>query len=293
MHTGIISGWVFLLLTILSSASIAIMMKIFRREEGNRYGIILGNYLMCVVIGFFMQGSHTWVLRPDATTLLCGVTGGVFYVAGFVCMQESIGTNGAILSSAFGRLGLVVPLIASIFLFSERPSLIQVIGLLLVLTAVIVISGYKEEPEKPGTVRPLLLLCVLLFCGLADTMSKIFEHVGSREMDELFILLIFASAAVITGFLAFFEYRRTRRSLHAADLFFGVAVGIPNYFSSMLLLKALAAIPAIIAYPCYSTGTIVVVMLAGALWLHEHPGKRQWLGLLLILTALVLLNLNV
>ena len=40
----------YLLLAILCSAAMAIVLKRFKDPAGNRYGIILGNYLTCVVI---------------------------------------------------------------------------------------------------------------------------------------------------------------------------------------------------------------------------------------------------
>ena len=62
----------------------------------------------------------------------------------------------------------------------------------------------------------------------------------------------------------------------------GIAVGIPNYYSSFLLLLALVALPAIIVYPINSTGSILIVMAVE---------KRQWLGILMVLAAMVLLNI--
>ena len=75
------------------------------------------------------------------------------------------------------------------------------------------------------------------------------------------------------------------------ELAAGVAVGVPNYFSSVLLLRALEKLPAFLVYPVFSAGTIVLVLLLSALLFREKPGKKQLLGLLFILAALVLLNL--
>ena len=71
----------------------------------------------------------------------------------------------------------------------------------------------------------------------------------------------------------------------------GIAVGIPNYFASSLLLRALVRLPAFLVYTCFSTGTILVVALVSALAFRERPERRQQLGLVIILAALVLLNL--
>ena len=71
----------------------------------------------------------------------------------------------------------------------------------------------------------------------------------------------------------------------------GIAVGIPNYFSSFLILQVLQVLPAFVTYSVYSTGTILLVLVMSALLFREKPGRRQLYGIVLILAALVLLNL--
>ena len=72
---------------------------------------------------------------------------------------------------------------------------------------------------------------------------------------------------------------------------FGLLVGIPNYFSAKFLLGALETLPAVIVYPVYSVGSILVVTLAGVLLFRERLEKHQWVALGVILAALVLLNI--
>ena len=60
--------------------------------------------------------------------------------------------------------------------------------------------------------------------------------------------------------------------------------------SDFMLLLALERLPAFLVYPVFSTGTILLVLLLSALLFRERPGRRQLLGILLILGALVLLN---
>ena len=70
----------------------------------------------------------------------------------------------------------------------------------------------------------------------------------------------------------------------------GIAVGIPNYYASFLLLLALVVLPAIVVYPINSTGWVLLVMALDALVFPQNYPERQWLGILLVLAAMVLLN---
>ena len=290
-----IPGEFFLVLAIVSSGSMALIMKAFQNEEGNRYGIILGNYLTCILVGFLMLPDKTQVLRTERMTLLCGGIGGILFVAGLVFMQSSIAANGAILTSAFSRLGLLVPLLISIVFYREKPGIFQILGLVLTAAAMRLIGAGGEDDaaakDSGQAGKPLLLICVLFACGFADSMAKIFQNVGNREQDELYFFYIFLFAAILTGILLLREKYRNGKKVRSKDLLSGIAVGIPNYFASALLLQALRRIPAIIVYPSVSTGTILLVTLISAILFKERPGRRQWIGLGLILAALILLNI--
>jgi len=290
------SSAVYLIIAVLSSASMAVVLKIFRKQKGNRYGIILGNYLTCVLLSFLLLPEKNILFSPDPITLLCGIIAGVLFVAGLVSMQSSIAVNGAILTSAFSKLGLIVPLLISAVFFGDRIRILQIPGIVLIFLSFWLILFDKDSIKKQQSGigagrRPVLLLAVLLACGFADAMAKVFEHVGKRKEDQLYFLILFAAAALITCFLMSMEYRKTGKKLSGKEFLAGVMVGIPNYFSSALLLKALTGLPSFVVYPCFCAGTLLLVTVIGAAFFRERPGKRAWAGLAVIVLALVLLNL--
>lgn len=282
----------FLILAILSSASMALVLKCFRNQTGNRYGILLGNYLTCIVISFLMLPEKRLVLHGSGVTLLCGIIGGVFFVAALVCMQSSIRKNGATLTSAFARLGLIVTLIVSFVLFHDRPAPLQYVGIGFALAALAVLrtgSGFTAGKKRAALGFGLLLL-TLLASGGADVMAKVFAQYGSAAEDSLYFFYLFSTAALICVVLSLFEAKHHKKHIVLKEFASGILVGLPNFYSSYLLLLALEALPAFLAYPIYSTGTILLVMLVSALLFRERLTKKQLPGILLIFAAIVLLT---
>ena len=151
-------------------------------------------------------------------------------------------------------------------LWGERPGPLQLLGAALVLAALVLIhAGGGEQREAGGVSRSLpLLLLTLLAGGGADAMAKVFEQLGRPGEDRLYFFYLFLTAAVLTGALALLERRRTGKRILLPELAAGIAVGVPNYFSSYLLLAALQRLPAFLAYPVFSTGTILLVLLLSA-----------------------------
>ncbi len=287
------TGLFYLLLATLGSALMAIALKAFPSEEYNRYGILVGNYITCVLLGLVLMPDRSVLASPEPATLLCGICGGLLFISVLILMQSSILRNGAILTSAFGKLGMLVPLLASILILGETPSPIQWAGILLVIAAILLINHRAENrAHSSGSRSILLLIAVLLGSGGADGIAKIFEQTGRREQDTLYMFLVFLTAGVLAVGLMLREGMTAGKKVSCRSMLAGIAVGIPNYFSSFLLLQALVKLPAFIVYPAYSTGAILIVTLASAFFFKEKPGKLQLTGLGCILIALVLLNLR-
>ncbi len=285
---------IYLAFAILSSSCMAIALKIFHTQQGNRYGIILGNYIICILLSWFMLPDHKLVFHWNTETILCGILGGFLFVLGLVLMQSSIEKNGAILTTAFSKLGIMIPILLSILIFKERPSVRQTAGILLAAAALACIYSRDEESEtlpQASCFSPILLFLVMLGNGSADFLAKIFERIGDRAQDTLYFFILFVTAALLTVILVIHEYQKTGKRLLLRDFLAGGCVGIPNYFSSILLLAALVKLPAVVVYPGFSIGTILLVTVFSSAVLHERLTKKSKAGLLLIMIALILLNL--
>ena len=132
---------------------------------------------------------------------------------------------------------------------------------------------------------------MLLLSGMGDGKEQEFERIGERRFDALFLFYTFLTALVLSLIPMMRERFSVNRKMSAADFISGIFVGIPNYFSTSLLLAAVTRLPAYLVYPCFSVGTILIVSFVSVLLLKDKMTRRQVYGCGLILAALVLLNL--
>lgn len=274
-----------LLLAIASSALIAIIMRLSTNKAPAGKTMLAANYLVCFLLAACYAGFDR--LFPAGDGLLpalgMGVFNGILYLGGFVMMQRSVKKNGVVLSSVFMKLGLLVPMALSIFLFREMPTVLQIAGFILAVLAIILIN-FKKDGSSATAVGGLLLL--LLMNGGGDAMSKVFEEMGSPALSNQFLFYTFLAAFALCVLLVIF----TREKPDITSILFGLLIGIPNFFSAKFLLMALQEVPAVIAYPTFSVAGLLVVTLAGVLFFKERLEKRQWVALAIIAAALVLLN---
>lgn len=274
-----------LCLGILSSALVSVIMRLSGSRIKNNLGMLTMNYIVCAILAaLFCDVGQTIGAPKLGTALSLGGINGILYLAGFILMQINIPRNGVVLSSIFQKLGLLVPIVISVCFYRELPSFFQGTGFLLAVSA-IVLMNYQKDAGSAGF--KLGLLGMLLACGMAEAMSKIFKEAGIPELEPQFLFFTFASAMIFC-FLCMIS---KKQRIGLSELLFGTMIAIPNFFSSKFLLGALETLPAVIVFPVFSVGTILVLTLAGVLLFRERITKQQWIAISIILVALVLLNI--
>ena len=275
-----------LLLAVLCSAAISLVMRLSTNKVKGNVSMLAMNYLMCLLIAGTYTGWDNFFPKEEGIRVaaLLGGGQGALYLAAFVLLQMSIRKNGVVLSAIFQRLGLLVPMVASVVLFGEFPEGKQIVGFCVAVIAIILINLEKEQTTV-GFKLGLVLL--LLAGGCADVMAKFYEEWGNPALAPQFLLYTFGLALVLC--LGLMIWKKERPGM--AELLYGFAVGVPNYFSAKFLLASLETVPAVIEYPTFSVATILVVTLAGVVLFGERLSKRQWTAVGIILAALVLLNM--
>lgn len=278
---------IYLIAAILSSSLVSVVMRLSKTRIKNENSLLAVNYLICAVVagGYMGLGNALPQGAGNAAAVMgIGTVTGAMYLLGFLLFQWNVGKNGVVLSSTFMKLGVLISIGVSILIFGEKPGIAQALGIVLAVGAIVVING---KGEGAAASRGGLVL-LLLLGGMADAMSKFFEEWGDPREESWFLLLTFLVALLLCLVLVL----KKKQRLGKWELIFGLMIGIPNYFSSLLFLKALESVRAVIAYPVYSVGGILAVTAVGLLLFRERLQKHRWLALAVILTALVLLNVG-
>lgn len=284
-----------LILAIISSSLVSIMMRAGEGRAKNNISMLSVNYFICMILSVVYTGGGNLFQTGEgfSTAIGLGVINGFFYIASLILFQNSVKQNGVVLSSIFMKLGIMMPLIISIVLFKEMPTVIQIIGFVIAITAIILINLKEKSTdnsisENTGKKYPVKigLIFVLVGCGMADGMSKIYQELGTDRFEELFLVCTFVIAFLLSVILVKIKKQRYTQN----EFLYGALLGVPNYFSARFLLKALGDIPAVIVYPTFSIGTIAVITLTGMFAFKEKVTKLQMFAIGLIAIAVVLLN---
>ena len=276
----------YLLLAVLSSAMISVFMRLSTDKVKGNLSMLAVNYLLCLILSAAYAGFRLTVSDAENFGAVAGMgaVNGVLFLSGFLLLQVNTRKNGIVLSSIFMKLGLLVPVALSVFLFGETPALAQIIGFFLAVGAIVLIN-FDKNAVSVGSKAGLVLM--LLAAGTGDAMAKVFEVYGPTELSNQYLFATFAVALVLCVGLVI----RKKERPGFAEILFGILIGVPNFFSAKFLLRSLEELPAVIVYPTYSVATILAVTVSGVVIFRERLGKRQWVAVGVILAALIMLNI--
>lgn len=279
----------YLLFAVAASSAVAIIMRLGEKHIGNSFAMFTANYFTCAVIAFlFIRDKSVFVPRAGLPfALILGAVSGCLYLTCFVLMKYNIGKNGVMLTSVFMKLGVLVPAIMAVAVFGERPSVFQVTGFLLAAAAIIIINSDSKDGKKGTGRTAVFLLILLIVSGFTESMVNIYDKAGTRELKDLFLFINFFTAMCAAGAMTLIK----RKPVSVKDVLFGAAIGVPNYFTSRFLMLSLGSVPAVVAYPIYNIGAILLICAAGALFFRERLSVKKYIGFGMIAGALVLLNL--
>ena len=278
-----------LLMRIASSTAITLIMRFSDKKTSNNMAMFMANYAVCSCLSYYyMTGAGTQVFQNAegiGFTIGIGLISGIWYLASFLFMQWNMRENGVVLSSTFNRLGVLVPTIMAMVVFKESPKMIQIIGIVIALVA-IVLMQFEKGGDQGGN-KKIWLVVMLLSSGFCDSLTNVYDKLGNPMLKDNYLLYTFFVALLCATALTI----REKNKISKWDLFFGFIIGVPNYYSSRFMFEALKTVPAVIAYPVSSVGTILAISVGSVILFKEKVSNQKKFALVLVMAAMALLNM--
>ncbi len=277
-----------LLLAILCSVGVAQLLKAVDRRHIRLPWVFAANYLTASVLAFITGG---WVLplRDGPILPAMGVATGVLFIGTFFIMAEAIRRLGVIIPVSLMRLSSVLPTIASIVVFAEAPTKLQVVGLVVAFSALPFAGGaIPRWSELTSFFRRDIAWGFLLFIcfGMIGVILKVQRECFPLENEAHFLAVVFPTAMITAIGMAL----KGRHTPTLSMLGYGTGIGLLNFASSLFIMKAIHSLPGIIVYPANAIGVILVTAVTSFVLWREKPQPVHYVFLGLAVVALVLLS---
>jgi uncharacterized membrane protein len=243
-----------------------------------------------------IQGSY-WLLLPDRVAnsiegILMAIIAGIIGALGFVFYIFALRIGKVSVVSVLTAGYPAVSVILAILLLSDRLTMLQGVAIIMIIFAMLLLSGTEgmQTKNEDGTPKSRLWLfwaiMSLLFWGLWAIPSKLaIEMIGEADyilIDGLTMVLVWAPLWL------YFEKGRMDRDIH--KLKYSGFAGIMASLGTVCLFLALSNGIVSIVTPLTSIYPIVTVLLA-RFTLKERLFWLQYLAVAIAVTGTVLLAL--
>jgi drug/metabolite transporter (DMT)-like permease len=278
---------ILILFAILGMTAFLHSLRWAQQRRAHIYAVAASNYIVAAVIFIW------WVAFANVPThfdvLFRGGLIGLLYGTSFFLLMYGIESIGVGKTSIIVNLAQAIPILASIAVWGERPGWFLIAGICLAAIAIPLIFLPSVSANSRRMRGKVVLAMTILYIaqGTAYTIMKSFERLGRPDEKPALLAGLFIVAAVLTSAIVVL----LRAKADGRDLFHGIFTGCCNVVSNAALVAALAMAAGTVVFPTVTAGTIIAVTLSSVLIWRERYRPIAWLGLLLAVISVILINL--
>lgn len=287
---------IWLLLSILCSASLMFIFKTFSKYEIDTFHAIVINYTTAVVLGLFFVTDLPFAINTFGSWFHWAIILGSLFITLFFLIGKTTQNLGISVTTVAMKLGYILPIILAYYFYKEAISSLQMLAIGLTLVAVVFSSIKKEESQHEKQAPWLFLLPIIIFLGsgICDAIVQYTEKTFFKTKGfEAFLIILFATAATL-GFIAalIHDFKKKQNHFTQKNILAGIILGIPNYGSIYFLFKALSHYKDQSAqvFSLNNIGIVAFSSFMAFLLFKEKMTLFKILGLLLAILSIILMN---
>jgi drug/metabolite transporter (DMT)-like permease len=283
-----------LFLAIFLSSLIFVLFKVFPLFKIDTFQAIVFNYISAFLCGYILYGSD---LKEEAwkntNWIFYAVLAALLFISLFVLMGKSAQKNGMAITSVAVKMSMAVSVLGMVFIYNEQLPFLKIIAILLAFSGVILVSFSKKSSDLKQQTWWMLLI---LFFG-SGILDLLLNYVQKTQVDvistALFSAFGFGLAGLIGLGILITQIIRRKTRIEFRNVIGGVILGVPNFFSIFLLMRAYNSVTwsdsSVLAV--INVAVVCISTLFGTLIFSEKISWAKGLGLCCSLLAIYLFYL--
>jgi len=280
---------VFALLSLACAGANDVVFKRYAARDRSRGAYICGIGVVWTALQTGLAAATGIDIVPTGPTLGWGLLAGVLLTASNLCLLESLTHIDASLGSTIYRLNTVGVVILSILFLHETPGWLALGGVLLGITAVVLLYRRDGLGEATGR-RFALFFGLAVAASLCRATYGVVSKAGLSGGASLQSMLVIAALCWIAGGAGYALWREKRLRITPKKAAYSLLSGILVFLIVNFLLLAVAQGQASIAIPIANMSFVVALLLSVGLGM-ERLTRRKLLAVGLSVASLLLLSL--
>lgn len=259
--------------------------QIFERNYGNGIRAMLvfsGGSSLAGMIVLLIINKFSFEFTPF--TLFMAVLAAFDMMAYNYCSLKALGKINLSLFSVFAMLGgMALPFAVGIIFFGE-PLTVGKCVCFAVITASLFLTVKKE---KSGSAY-IYYAGIFILNGMSGVLSTIFQDADFEKTSAEGYSILIAAVSTVISFSLLPFFKKGEAKLNKKACFSMVGYGILSRVANLLLLIALAHLPASAQYP-FVTGGVMILSTVICFFTPNKPGKKEIAAVVLSFIGLIIL----
>ncbi len=280
----------YLILSILSSISVGVFLKVLKKGNIDIFQIIILNYISTVLLSYFIFKPNIESVSDFPFLLVLGL--GILLPAIFVMQYLSIRYTGIIKTDIAQRMSLFIPILASIFIFKENISNLKYLALFIGFLSIGLILKKEDNNEVKNKYCFLYLILVFFGFGIIDICFKQVALYSTTPYTTTLFYIFGVSLALSFVFYSIYViYKKQKLNVSRQTILYGALIGILNFMNIYFYLnahKAFSSNPTVV-FAGMNYGVIFLGTLIGCFYFKEKLSKINIVGLSLAVLSIGLL----
>ncbi len=251
----------------------------YQKEAGNGPAATFIFSFFSSFVGFLsLLAVNKFQIDVTPFTLFLSFVASLNMLAYNYCSLKAIEHINLSLYSLFAMLGgMALPFVVGIVFYHEQMTTGKLICLLLITTALALTVGKSDKKEK---IALLYYAGIFILNGMSGVLSKIYSSATFDKCEVAVYSIWSALFCALTSGIVLVVMRKKLPKLSKKAYLFTAGYGGINTFANLLLLIALAVLPASVQYP-FVTGGVMIVSTIISLITGQKPSKKEIFAVLL------------
>ena len=274
-----------------------IIFKMFEKYNINNLQALIVNYMTAGICSyFFLESDLSIEYIFGSGWLFHAIVIGTLFIVVFVFYGFGTQKVGISITTVANKMSLIIPVFAAIILYEDVFTYLKALAFFLAIVGIYLSS---TRAGKLSFDRKYLWLIILIFLGqgVSDAIFNDFAQKFPNERGYLFFMTLFFVASVSGLLIYILESinQKTKNPFQLSSIFWGIIFGVPNFFSLVFFLKALAdpSLNSSVIFTLVSIGVVVSSSLLGVFLFNEKLNRTNWVGIFLCVCAIYIFQTNV
>lgn len=257
----------------------------------NAYTYSISAVLALVLIAFTGAG-----FKVDFLTVLFATFSGLAFFFATFCSINAMKSGTVSLDSMFGTAGMIIPILAGIFLFNKQVAPMQYVGLaVFFVSAYFLINASKTVYSNFSYKTLLFLVGSMISNGCTMLAQQMFTTYVPEGDVSVFSFLSFGIIAVLSAIFygtltTTSKPQKGTTGLSKQLLVCGVALAIALFIINQLATICTKTVPPAILFTFICGGGTIISTVVAAIVYKEKISKKTALGIILGIVSLVILK---